>query len=54
MPVFKHLKFVSEKVLKGCLYFEAVAGYDDAVRDPVALDGYSQLGLIETEDVNLN
>ena len=47
----RHLKFVSEKVSKACFNFEAVAGYDQAVRDRVELEGYSQLSIIETEEV---
>ena len=35
----KHLKFVSEKVSKACFNFEAIAGYDQAVRDRVGLKG---------------
>ena len=41
VPVMKHLKFVSEKVAKMCINLEAVAGYDQAVRDIVVLEGYS-------------
>ena len=51
IPALKHLKFVSEKVSKGCFDFEAVAGYDQAVRERVALDGYAQFAVIETEEV---
>ena len=47
----RHLKFVSEKVSKACFNFEAVAGYDQAVRDRVELEGYSQFSIIETEEV---
>ena len=47
----KHLKFVSEKISKACFNFEAVAGYDQAVRDCVELEEYSQLSIIETEEV---
>ena len=47
----RHLKFVSEKVSKACFNFEAVAGYDQAVRDRVELDGYTQFSIIETEEV---
>ena len=46
----RHLKFVSEKVSKACFNFEAVAGYDQAVRDR-ELEGYSQFSIIETEEV---
>ena len=48
IPALKHLKFVSEKVSKGCFDFEAVAGYDQAVRERVALDGYAQFAVIES------
>ena len=44
-------KFVSEKVSKACFNFEAVAGYDQAVRDRVELEGYAQFSIIETEEV---
>ena len=47
----RHLKFVSEKVSKACFNFEAVAGYDQAVRKRVELEGYSQFSIIETEEV---
>ena len=47
----RHLKFVSEKVSKACFNFEAVAGYDQAVRERVELEGYSQFSIIETEEV---
>ena len=47
----RHLKFISEKVSKACFNFEAVAGYDQAVRDRVELDGYVQFSIIETEEV---
>ena len=44
----RHLKFISEKVSKACFNFEAVAGYDQAVRDRVELEGYVQFSIIET------
>ena len=47
----RHLKFVSEKVSKACFNFEAVAGYDQAVRDRVELEGYAPFSIIETEEV---
>ena len=47
----RHLKFVSEKVSKACFNFEAVASYDQAVRDRVELEGYVQFLIIETEKV---
>ena len=47
----RHLKFVSEKVSKACFNFEAVAGYDQAVRERVELEGYAQFSIIETEEV---
>ena len=47
----RHLKFVSEKVSKACFNFEAVAGYDQAVRERVELEGYTQFSIIETEEV---
>ena len=47
----RHLKFVSEKVSKACFNFEAVAGYDQAVRERVELEGYAQFAIIETEEV---
>ena len=50
-PAMKHLKFISDKVSKGCFNFAAIAGYDQAVRDRVELDGYAQFAIIETEDV---
>ena len=40
-----------EKVSKGFFNFEAFAGYNQAVRDSVALESYSQFATIETEDV---
>ena len=46
----RHLKFISEKS-KACFNFEAVAGYDQAVRDRVELEGYVQFSIIETEEV---
>ena len=46
----RHLKFISEKVSKACFNFEAVAGYDQAVRDRVELEGYAQFSVIETEE----
>ena len=48
----RHLKFVSEKVSKACFNFEAVPGYDQAVRDRVELEGYSQFSILETEEVS--
>ena len=39
IPALKHLKFVSDKVAKGCFNFEAISGYDDAVRAREALEG---------------
>ena len=50
----RHLKFVSEKVSKACFHFEAVAGYNQSVRDRVELEGYSQFSIIETEEVFTN
>ena len=47
----KHLKSVSDKVSKACFNFDAIAGYDQAVRDRVELEGYSQFSIIETEEV---
>ena len=47
----KHLKFVLDKVSKGCFNFEAIAGYDQAVTDRVELEGYSLFSIIETEEV---
>ena len=47
----RHLQFISEKVSKACFNFEAVADYDQAVRDRVELEGYSQFSIIETEEV---
>ena len=47
----RHLKFISEKVSKACFNFEAVAGYDQAVRERVELEGYEQFAIIETEEV---
>ena len=47
----KHLKFISDKVAKGCFNFEAIAGYDKAVRARVALEGYSEFANIETDEV---
>ena len=41
VPSMKHLKFVSEKVSKRCFNFEAVAGYNQAVGDRVALERYA-------------
>ena len=49
----KHLKFVSDKVSKACFNFDAIAGYDQAVRDRVELEGYSQFSIIETEGMLL-
>ena len=49
--VMRHLKFISEKVSKACFNFEAVAGYDQAVRERVELEGYAQFAIIETEEV---
>ena len=45
----KHLKFMSDKVAKGCFNFEAISGYDDAVRARVALEGYGEFAKIETD-----
>ena len=39
--------FSSEKVSKRCLNFEAIAGYDQAVRDRVGLLGYAEFSIIE-------
>ena len=47
----RHLKFVSEKVSKACFNFEAIAGYDQAVRDRVELEGYTQFSIIENDEV---
>ena len=51
MPALKHLKSVSDKVAKGCFNFEAISGYDDAVRARVALEGYGEFAKIETDEV---
>ena len=51
LHAMRHLKFISEKVSKACFNFEAVAGYDQAVRDRVELEGYTQFAIIETEEV---
>ena len=51
IPALKHLKFVSDKVSKGCFNFEAISGYDEAVRARVALEGYSGFAKIETDEV---
>ena len=51
IPALKHLKFISDKVAKGCFNFEAISGYDDAVRARVALEGYSEFAKIETDEV---
>ena len=51
VPALKHLKFVSDKVAKGCFNFEAISGYDEAVRARVALEGYSEFAKIETDEV---
>ena len=51
LHAMRHLKFVSEKASKACFNFEAVAGYDQAVRERVELEGYTQFSIIETEEV---
>ena len=51
IPALKHLKFISDKVAKGCFNFEAISGYDEAVRARVALESYSELANIETDEV---
>ena len=50
-PGVKHLKFISDKVAKGCFNFEAISGYDDTVRARVALEGYGEFAKIETDEV---
>ena len=51
VPPLKHLKFVSDKVANGCFNFEAISGYDDAIRARVALEGYGEFAKIETDEV---
>ena len=51
IPALKHLKFVSDKVAKGCFNFEAISGYDNGVRARVALEGYGEFAKIETDEV---
>ena len=51
IPALKHLKFISDKVSKGCFNFEAISGYDEAVRARVALEGYAEFAKIETDEV---
>ena len=53
VPALKHLKFVSDKVAKGCFNFEAISGYDEAIRARVALEGYSEFAKIETENLGI-
>ena len=36
---------------KGCLNFEAISSYDEAVRTRMALEGYSEFAKIETDEV---
>ena len=51
IQALKHLKFVSDKVAKGCFNFEVISGYDDAVRARVVLEGYGEFAKIETDEV---
>ena len=51
VPSLKHLTFISDKISKGCFNFEAISGYDEAVRARVALEGYSEFSKIETDEV---
>ena len=51
IPALKHLTFISDKVAKGCFNFEAISGYDDAVRATVVVEGYGEFAKIETDEV---
>ena len=51
VPALKHLKLISDKVAQWCFNFEAIAGYDDAVRARVVLEGYGEFAKIEKEEV---
>ena len=51
IQALKHLKFISDKVAKGCFNFEAISGCDEAVRTRMALEGYSEFAKIETDEV---
>ena len=46
VPTLKHLKFILDKLSKGCFNYDAISGYDEAVRSRVALKGYLQFAKI--------